>query len=78
MVKFGCSTSAARGSQVQIPGADLHIDNQAKVLWQRLIYKIEVDWHRSSGTIFLNKKSATKNTVALSVSCGSINKLPQA
>ena len=33
VVKFTCSTLAAWGSQVQIPGADLHTAGQA-ILWQ--------------------------------------------
>ena len=33
VVKFVCSTLVAQGSQVRIPGADLHITHQA-MLWQ--------------------------------------------
>ena len=44
-VKFACSASAAQGSQVQIPGADLQTAHQA-ILWQRLTYEIEEDWNK--------------------------------
>ena len=43
VVKFTRSTSAARGSQVQILGADLHTAYQA-MLWWHPTYKIERDW----------------------------------
>ena len=57
MVKFTCSTPAAWGSQVRVPGMDLHTVEQAMLLWHPT-YKIEEDWHRrfSSGTIFLKLK----------------------
>ena len=45
VVKFMCSASAARGSQVQIPDVDLHTTHQAK-LWWHPTYKVEGDWHR--------------------------------
>ena len=45
VVEFTRSASVARGSQVQIPGADLHIAHQA-MLWQHPTYKTEKDWHR--------------------------------
>ena len=45
VVKFTDSTLAAWGSQVQIPGMDLHTTHQA-MLWEHLIYKIEEYWHR--------------------------------
>ena len=45
VVKFAHSTSAARGSQVWIPGVDLHTTHQA-MLWQHLTYKIDEDGHR--------------------------------
>ena len=45
VVKFACSASAAWGSRVQILGMDLHSVHQV-MLWWRLTYKIEEDWHR--------------------------------
>ena len=39
------SALAAQGSQVWIPGADLHTTGQA-MLWQGPAYRIEEDWHR--------------------------------
>ena len=45
MVKFVCSASAARGSLVQIQGADLHTAGQA-MLWRCPTDKVEEDWHR--------------------------------
>ena len=44
VVKFVHSASAAQGSQVQNPGADLHGAHQA-MLWWRPTYKIEEDRH---------------------------------
>ena len=58
VVRFECLASVAQGSQVWIPGADLHTAHQA-MLWWCPTYEIEEDWHRctevSSGTIFLKK-----------------------
>ena len=45
VVKFTHFALAAWGSQVQIPGMDLHTTHQA-MLWWPLTYKIEEDWHR--------------------------------
>ena len=45
MVKFMHSALVAQGSQVQIPGADLHIAHQS-ILWQHPTYKIEEDWQQ--------------------------------
>ena len=45
VVKFAHSASAAQGSLVQMPGADLHTAHQ-DMLWQCPIYKAEEDWHR--------------------------------
>ena len=45
VVKFAHSPSVARGSQVQIPGADLHTICQA-ILWQHPTHKMEGDCHR--------------------------------
>ena len=45
VLKFTCHASVARGSQVHIPGTDLHTAHQA-MSWQRPIYKVEGDWHR--------------------------------
>ena len=45
VVKFVCSTSAAQGLQIQIPGADLYTAYQA-MLWWHPIHKIEEDEHR--------------------------------
>ena len=42
VVGFPCSASAAQGSQVQIPGVDLHTVHQA-TLRQGPIYKVEED-----------------------------------
>ena len=57
VLRFTHSTSAAQGSQVQIPGADLHTAHQA-MLWRHPTYK---KWRNtgtdvSSGPIFLSKK----------------------
>ena len=45
VVKFAHSTSVAWGSQVWIPGVDLHAAHPA-MLWQHPTYNIEEDWHR--------------------------------
>ena len=45
VVKFTCSTSAAQGLHVQIPGANPHTVHQA-MQWQHPTYKVEEDWHR--------------------------------
>ena len=45
VVKFVHSALVARGSQVRIPGTDVHTTHQA-MLWQCPIYKIEEDGHR--------------------------------
>ena len=45
VVKFAHSTSAAQGSQVQIPGVDLCTAFQA-ILWWHTIYRIEENYHR--------------------------------
>ena len=45
VVKFVCSTSAASGSQVQIPGVDLA--PLIKPCCGGSPHKIEEDWHRS-------------------------------
>ena len=45
VVKLVHSALVSRGSQVQLPGTDLHTARQAR-LWQHPIYKIEEDWHR--------------------------------
>ena len=52
-VKFACSTLAAKGSQVRIPGADLHTAYEAMFphIKQR---KMGIDL--SSGPIFFSKK----------------------
>ena len=44
-VKCACSASAAQGSPVWIPGANLHTTHQA-MLWRCPTHKIEEDWHR--------------------------------
>ena len=44
MVKFAQSTSVAKGSQVQIPGADLAL--LIKPCCGGIPHKIEEDWHR--------------------------------
>ena len=43
-IKFMHSSSAARGSWIQIPGMDLHTTHQA-MLRQCPTYKTEEDWH---------------------------------
>ena len=43
--KLAHSASAAQGSLLWIPGADLHTTYQA-MLWQASTYKIEEDGHR--------------------------------
>ena len=43
--EFEHSASAALGSQVQTPGADLYTAHQA-MLWWCPIYKVEEDWYR--------------------------------
>ena len=48
VVKFVCSTLVAWGSQVQIPGTDLHATHQAML------------WLVSSGPIFLTKGKKSK------------------
>ena len=45
VVKFAHSASAAQGSWVWIPSADLHSALQA-MLWWHPTYKIQEDWHR--------------------------------
>ena len=45
VVNFVHTASAAQGSQVRIPGTDLHTVHQA-MLWWHPMYKIEEDWHR--------------------------------
>ena len=45
VVKFAHSASAAWGSPVQIPDADIHTLHQA-TLWQHPTYKIEDDWQQ--------------------------------
>ena len=45
VVKLVCSALVAWGSQVRIPGADLHTAHQA-MLWWCPTYKIEEDGHR--------------------------------
>ena len=45
VVKFTHSASVAPGSQVQIPGVDLHTIHQA-MLWQHPTHKAEEDWQR--------------------------------
>ena len=45
VVKFACSTLAAWGSWVQIPGMDLDTAHQA-MKWWHPTYKIQEDWHR--------------------------------
>ena len=44
MVKFSCSTSAARDSWVQIPGVNLAL--LIKPCCGSIPHKIEEDWHR--------------------------------
>ena len=44
VVKFACSTLAARGSQVQIPGTDLAL--LIKPCCSGIPHKVEEDWHR--------------------------------
>ena len=45
VVNFVPSVLVARGSQVCIPGVDLHTACQA-MLWQCPTYKVEENWHR--------------------------------
>ena len=45
VVKFVCSTSAAQGSSISIPGTVLHTAHQA-MLWWCPTYKIEEDWQQ--------------------------------
>ena len=45
MVNFACSALAAQGSQVWIPGADLHTTYQA-MLWRCPMYRVEEDGHQ--------------------------------
>ena len=45
VVAFAHSASAAQGSYVRIPGADLHTVHQA-MLWWGPTYKVEEGWHR--------------------------------
>ena len=45
VVKLVHSASAALGSEVQIPGVDLHATYQA-MLWWCLIDKVEEDWEQ--------------------------------
>ena len=53
MVKFACSTSAAQGSPVPIPGVDLYTAHAAegilRIRWRNM------DTDVSSGPIFLSK-----------------------
>ena len=44
-IKFEHSALVVWGSQVQIPGADLHTTHQA-MLWHCPIHKIGEDWYR--------------------------------
>ena len=57
MVKFVHSASVAWGSQVLIPGLDLHTAQLNKPCCGGIPHKIEEDGHNvSSGRIFLSKK----------------------
>ena len=58
-VGFPYSDLAAQGSQVQIPGADLHTTHQA-MLWLHIQNKRKTGTDVSSGTIFLTKKKKKK------------------
>ena len=54
VVKFACSASVAQGSQIWIPGEDLHTAHQTMLWW------CPTQWRRigtdvGSGTIFLTK-----------------------
>ena len=55
MVKFVHSASAAQGSQVRIPGTDLHTTHQVMLRW-RPTYKIKMGTDISPVTIFLKQK----------------------
>ena len=61
VVKFAHSASAAQGSQVQIPGADLCTTHQA-MLWQHPTYKTEEDWQQmlAQGQTSSSKTKAKK------------------
>ena len=69
VVQFSCSASAARGSQVWIPGIDLHTTHQA-MLWQCPSYKTEEDWHRCQ--LSDNLPKAERRRLARVVSSGPI------
>ena len=71
VVKFTCSTLAAWGSQIRIPGADLHIAYQA-MLWQHPTYKIEDTVSDvSSATIFLKQKEEDWQQMSAQGQCSS-------
>ena len=68
VVRSTFSASVAPGSQVRIPGMDLHTTHQAR-LWQCSTYKIEeVGTGVNSATVFLKQKGR----LAMGVSSGPI------
>ena len=69
VVKFKHSTSAAQGSQVRIPGVELHTAHQA-ILWRGPTYKTEEDWHRCQLSDSLPQ--TIRGRLATDVSSGSI------
>ena len=44
VVKFSALGFSSPGSQVWIPGTDLH--HSVATLWWQSTYKVEEDWHR--------------------------------
>ena len=64
---FTHSASTAWGSQVQIPGMDPHTAGKA-VLWWRLTYKVEEDWHRC--WLSDNLPQAKRGRLATDISLG--------